>query len=384
MYKHFGENINCYDVNSLYPTAMANNKFPTGKTYEFIGDIELFYKLEHSIWTKDNSYFIANSTVETLKDLYQPYLQVNHLGKEHGFSENRTIGPNGSFNMKINSCEYHNAIERGDYKITSKQGYLWFSKSIFKDFVTEIYLLRNIYPKSDPMNLICKLILNSLYGRFAMKPILSKTEFIPRYLNVWEFLDKNTVEDWIDIDKENILITYRSNNEEGVEDIEYSNSIAIASAITAYARVFMSQFKNISTFILLYTDTDSIFIEGELPDNLIGTELGKFKLENRYQEIVFLGPKIYSGITHDGKLITKVKGFKNSRELSFDEIKGLLIKDSKLELDHIKWFRTLNKIEMKEHPYSLSMTMNKRIFIYENGKAINTKPFSLQNNKKID
>lgn len=38
-------------------------------------------------------------------------------------------------------------------------------------------------------------------------------------------------------------------------DIEYNNSIAIASAITAYARVFTSQFKNIKLFELLDTDT---------------------------------------------------------------------------------------------------------------------------------
>ena len=79
-----------------------------------------------------------------------------------------------------------------------------------------------------------------------------------------------------------------------MEDVEYSNSIAIASAITAYARVFMSQFKNNPYIELYYTDTDSIFIKGELPNDMIGTELGKFKLENIYKKIVFLGPKIWA------------------------------------------------------------------------------------------
>ena len=184
MSRPYGRDINCYDANSLYPTVMAHNKFPVGKTYEFIGDIELLLKLDGNIWNKDNCYFIADASVKTVKELYQPYLQVNHLGKEHGLYENRTIAPNGSFDMKINSCEYHNAIDRGDYNITTNHGYLWFSKLIFSDFVSEIYTLRNVYPKSDPMNLICKLILNSLYGRFAMKPIISKTEFVPRYLNI--------------------------------------------------------------------------------------------------------------------------------------------------------------------------------------------------------
>jgi len=32
-----------------------------------------------------------------------------------------------------------------------------------------LYELRGKFPKTDPMNLIAKLLLNSLYGRFGMK-----------------------------------------------------------------------------------------------------------------------------------------------------------------------------------------------------------------------
>lgn len=380
IYKPYGKDINCYDVNSLIPFVMAENKYPVGNTYEFIGDINLFYKLEDNIWNRDNSYFIADVEVETLKDLYQPYLQVNHLGKENGLPGNRTISPIGSFNMKINSCEYNNAIDRKDYNIVSSKGYLWFSKSIFNEFVNNIYNMRNTYPKSDPMNLICKLILNSLYGRFAMKPIISTCELIDRYLNIWDFMDKNIIEDHFDINKDHILMTYRPNNEDNLESGEYSNSIAIASAITAYARVYMSKFKNNPLYEILYTDTDSAFIKGILPDYLIGNKLGQFKLENTFKEIIFLGPKIYSGITIDDKLITKIKGFKNAKNLSFSEIKTLLNKDSFLELNHIKWFRTIDLIEMKLQPYILSKTENKREFIYQNGIAIDTKAFKLKNN----
>ncbi len=253
----------CYDVNSLYPTSMANNKFPAGQTYEFVGDINLFYKLENSTWNKDNSYFIAESSVETTKDLYQPYLQINHLGKDQGLSENRTIAPNGSFDMKINSCEYHNAINKGDYNIITSKGYLWFSKSIFNNYVNDIYTLRCLYPKDDPMNLICKYLLNSLFGRFAMKPIESITEFIPRDLNIINFLENNIIESEIEIDEDYVLLTYRPNNEDILIDrAEYSNSICIASAITAYARVFMSKRrseKKNPDFKLLYSDKGSIF-----------------------------------------------------------------------------------------------------------------------------
>lgn len=335
------------------------------------------YKLDSS-WNIDNSYWIGDANVETKVDLYQPYLQINHLGPEHGLPENRTIAPNGSFTMKINSCEYHNALK--DYNITINQGYLWKSKSIFTEFVNEMFNLRNIYPKTDPMNLICKLIMNSLYGRFAMKPIISKTQLIDKE-EFSDFIETNIIESCDDIDKNNLLITYKPKVEIDGE-LEYSNSIAIASAITAYARVFMSQFKNNPSFSLLYTDTDSGFFEGELPEELIGSGLGLFKLEAKYKEIVFLGPKIYSGITDDcakaSQTITKIKGFKNNKSVSFENIKSLLVKESNLKLNHMKWFRNVNSIEMKQSPYLLSNTENKRSIKYENNIAINTKAFKLK------
>ena len=40
MYKPnaLNKTIYCYDVNSLYPTVMANNLYPTGLMYQFEGD----------------------------------------------------------------------------------------------------------------------------------------------------------------------------------------------------------------------------------------------------------------------------------------------------------------------------------------------------------
>ena len=36
----------------------------------------------------------------------------------------------------------------------------------------DLYNLRKSYPKSHPLNLVCKLLLNSLYGRFGLNPLL--------------------------------------------------------------------------------------------------------------------------------------------------------------------------------------------------------------------
>lgn len=55
----------------------------------------------------------------------------------------------------------------------------------------------------------------------------------------------------------------------------------------------MSKFQNNKKYNLFYTDTDtdSIFLDSTLSEDLIShTELGKFKLEYIFDKAVFLGP----------------------------------------------------------------------------------------------
>lgn len=87
-------------------------------------------------------------------------------------------------------------------------------------------------------------------------------------------------------------------------------SIPIASAITAYARIFMSQFKNKeeNIFRLYYTDTDSLHISifdkkkfDVMFPGIIGSRIGQFKIEVEFKKVVYVAPKVYAGITKDGK-----------------------------------------------------------------------------------
>jgi uncharacterized protein YuzE len=98
----------------------------------------------------------------------------------------------------------------------------------------------------------------------------------------------------------------------------HNTSIAIASSITAYARIHMSQFKNNPDFILYYTDTDSAYINKPLPKHLVNSKtLGKMKLEKIINKAIFLAPNVYYLETIDGKVIYKVKGLKHGVELKF-------------------------------------------------------------------
>ena len=138
-----GEKVYAYDVNSLYPSVMLENPYPVGQIRSFEGNITIL---------GDNYYWIGSVNVETKKDLYQPYLQIHY--------ENRTVAPNGHWTMKINSPEYFNALK--DYNFNIIDGYFFEKAQIFEAFVSDLFNLRQSFPKTDPMNYICKIMMNSL------------------------------------------------------------------------------------------------------------------------------------------------------------------------------------------------------------------------------
>jgi hypothetical protein len=55
------------------------------------------------------------------------------------------------------------------------------------------------------------------------------------------------------------------------------SNVAIAAAITSYARIHMMDLK--LNYDVCYSDTDSIFTTHPLPDHLIGPDLGQLKDE---------------------------------------------------------------------------------------------------------
>jgi hypothetical protein len=260
--------------------------------------------------------------------MYQPYLQI-HCDTNKGF---RTVAMNGNFRMKINSPEYYNALK--DYNIQVVNGFLFDKINIFREYINDMYYLRSQYPKNHPMNMIAKLMANSLYGRFALNPILENHKFCSFDL-LKELSETCNIIEEMDLGEDGLFVSYTSNDESLESSIK--TSISIASAVTAYARVHMSKFKNNPDFELYYTDTDSVFIDRPLPDQMVGSELGQMKLEYIFEDCVFLGPKIYAGITTDGRYICKVKGFKNASNVPLDDLKSLaLVKDGRLKLKHSK------------------------------------------------
>jgi DNA polymerase elongation subunit (family B) len=196
-----------------------------------------------------------------------------------------------------------------------------------------MYELRMTYEKSNPMNMVAKLLMNSLYGKFGMKlestniSIFDTTTAKDKLLfEEMIGLYGESIKDYVKVDnhyliiKDSIINTKYDQDEEMYHGLDIN--IAIASAITAGARVSMSILKNKSSFNLYYSDTDSAIIDQALPSDLVGNKLGQFKLEHTIDRGVFLAPKVYGLITEEAKEIIKVKGITFSRREALSELFG--------------------------------------------------------------
>jgi DNA polymerase type B, organellar and viral len=170
-----------YDVNSLYPFIMAESPMPIGRPISFDGDIR---KYEPDAFGGGALLLAAGAEPEPAtacqlaaraceitspKFINHPILQ-RKLKTKDGM---RTIAGLGIWNGWIFSGEMDNAIKEG-YEFKILKGYQFEKGNIFESYINRMYELRLRYNKFNPLNLIAKLLMNSLYGKFGMS--IQKTD----------------------------------------------------------------------------------------------------------------------------------------------------------------------------------------------------------------
>jgi hypothetical protein len=190
--------------------------------------------------------------------------------------------------------------------------------------------------------------------------------------------------DAIDLGNGKSILTIPKTRDDKSSMTNMTVSIGIAAAITAYARMHMMPLLQSKKYNVYYTDTDSIVTDTPISSEFIGKALGQLKLEYNIRKGIFLAPKVYSLITNEGKIVTKIKGFKESN-IGFDVFDTLLYKGNTASLKHEKSFKDFSKgeIEIKKQAYLLKSTDNKREFIYnDKNKAFDTKPFVINNDRE--
>gem|GEM_PF-2490565 len=177
------------------------------------------------------------------------------------------------------------------------------------------------------MRFIAKMHLNQLYGYLGRRKTLIQTKNVYNK-DLLQYYGSYTIFSEIKINKEISTILMGNNldydliNEikggTGLDLIynfrQIKSHVGIAAAVTAYARVEMMELKMLLIKLgikLYYTDTDSIFVDKELPSYLIGNELGQLKDELNggfIKKGYFLGIKKYGFIDNNDKIHSVFSG----------------------------------------------------------------------------
>jgi len=294
---------NVYDINSLYPFAMLNVKFPN------VGKL----KKETKIATKYFKFLLSH---------YEGMAKVtiNHKETKFGFiplrKEGKLLFPSGNYTTYVNFNEIRFALDNKVIDIL-KVHYAIFSKPTenpFINFVNHNYKMR-FKSHSDFDKYFYKIKLNSLYGRFAMR-LKYKTEYLNEIpFDLIKEFEKEKIYYELSIFSENRADCYFTTESKKLKNSYYAIP-TFSSYITSYARIHLLKhlLKNEDT---IYCDTDSIFTTSNFNGN-ISKKLGDFKKEDK-EVIEIRGLKNYSFVDlKTNKVINKIKGinFNHAVQLS--------------------------------------------------------------------
>lgn len=320
----------------------------------------------------DNFFGFAKCEIITPSNILKPILPYKD------YKNGRTIYPIGKW-IGTYFSEELKAITKLGYKIKLLKGYEFDKVNLFNDYINHFYNIKKYSPKDSPQRFIAKMHLNTLYGIFGRKLdmiqtinvynkdlfLYISTKFIKSIITINDEISTLLIQNNLNLDLIKDLNLMIDSNFTSFE-LQIKSNVAIASAVTSYSRIHMIP------FILhpgtVYTDTDSIFTETELPNNLISKELGYMKdeLDGLFiEEAYFLDIKKYGYYYFDNnnKIECSIISGVPRNTIPFNDIiklaKGdILTKD--LPNRFFKSFKDLN-INIKTTKLTIKQTNNKTI-----------------------
>ncbi|MEM3291106.1 MAG: DNA polymerase [Candidatus Micrarchaeaceae archaeon] len=281
----FSEKQRIYDVNSLYPTVMKHFRYPTVPIDEDVGfneGVRRGYLGFHRVK------FRCDTDLMPVVTKYK-YRGENILTQ---VLENEAVLTTPEVQaLMMEECKIQ--------FITNK----WFlAEYLFGQFVDKYYEMKKQAEKiggeqGKTLRAIAKMILNSSYGKFGLhkaRAVLVKDPEIRSMIN----RDGRFVINGKWYTKIDDLIYTK-------EELTPRYSVAIASYVTAYARMYLYQLMKQNKDGLTYTDTDSLHMTKEIRSSTVikldkkrlhfqtlGDELGQLKIESEGY-LYHLGKKMY-------------------------------------------------------------------------------------------
>jgi len=295
--------------------------------------------------------------------------------------KNKTLFPTGTW-KGVYLSEELKAVTKLGYQFKLGRAYEFSSEVLFKDYIDHFYLIKR--SSTGPARFIAKMMFNNLYGVFGraiqgFKPLIINSEDANGFLTMFNskgltHINNNYSMILTDGSTRNNNLS-KLNSRLFLDNFNIPNTppranVAIAAAITSYARIHMMDLK--LNYDVCYSDTDSIFTTHPLPDNLIGPELGQLKDELggiSIDKAYFLGVKQY-GYTYkdpDGNYIDKSVWAGITRDsLSFKVIESLATGDNHKVESKDRFFRNFAQLNLTIRPTTFTAIDNKDKLLIDN------------------
>lgn len=282
------------DVNSLYPSVMRHNLYPT--RYVVIDSRMDASKLRRAM---AEHFVIAQVVLNTSVPAYP---------KVH---DNRLIFPIGEFITTLATPELSYALEHNHIQSVS-WAHLYEQADVFTEYVDYWYPKRREYKAegNQVMAYFTKIFLNSLYGKFGQRG------------GKWEEIgetDVNRLEYTTQYNQDGSKTYYRMMaglvQSRHVEGCSFDTLTAVAAAVTSYARMLLwNLITTAGRNNVYYVDTDSLFVNEQGYNRLANwvdvESIGKLKVEDKDFDLEIRGLKDYSF-----GAVTKTKGVSKSARL---------------------------------------------------------------------
>jgi hypothetical protein len=299
---------NYFDINSSFPYAMTEpSPGPLIRTYS---------RLPDQLFKSQSPCFIARASLE-VPDSYLPPVPTRR--------EKRVFFPTGKLSGWFTGVDLQLALEEGA-RITKVWEVLEFEPFYdLSSYATTLYERRR-KSTNDFEKIVLKLLLNSLYGKFAESPN-KQVLYINPSADKLEKLAQDAMlmpGVWIDILTLPLAHVH----------------VPISTHITSIARRtlyrYLSEVKNVD-----YCDTDGFSTSSTL---CTGTGLGELKLEKIVDELgYYQHPKFYKQkclVNGERKTIVKAKGFSLGRDEKRAEMRfDLLVNNWEINVERMTRIR---------------------------------------------
>ncbi len=361
-----GTRLNVYDINSSYPASMTEYM-----PYRYLRSIKNETEIEYGV----------NGIVKH----WGYYCRVVYVGDDPAYIPNILTRDNKSAcSAAVKESPYGwrwgrgliEAIKNG-CKVFVTEYDVYESKILFKEFVEWFYKMKNDNKESNPVKSnFNKIILNSLYGKFAQRAFTTKflcdnAQDMYDRIGDGELVGFTTVGD-------KFMVEYQDPN---TKKTSIGNLVRLSSYIADCSRTRLAEaMRNVGHKNVYYGDTDSLHTTQELsPEFLDNNILGKWKVEYEgyvIQKADYLAKKTYC-LVFDKPLkgstsCIKSKGM-NPKLLNKEDFEFMKNNpDGKLMKDMTMFFKTFNGVYIKPTSRGIQPVYNERIFYGNSSSAYNT------------